>query len=180
MKTIISQIPSREALIKGEDALKIGYPWLALGAIIALESIINKQTKVLELGSGGSTIFWANNCKSVKSYETNLDKYNDVKKKTRYLRNVEITLCDRHGMTVGLKTQPKDYYDIILLNSDPARTRRLDLANLALPKIKPGGWLVINNYAKFGMGGFNYSKKPLLTFDELGFSGFGTKLVGRT
>jgi len=180
MKTIISQIPSRETLVNGEDALKIGYPWIASGAIIALESIVGKQTKVLELGSGGSTIFWAKNCKSVKSYETNAEWFKDVKQKTRNLWNAEVILGSRHQTTNGLKSEPNGGYDIVLVNSDPRHTKRLDLANIALSKIKIGGWLIINNYQRFGMGGFNYSGRPVLTFDELGFNGLGTKLVKKT
>jgi len=177
MKTIITQIPSHRALIRGQGALEIGYPWLPFGAIIALERIVNKNFNVLEFGSGGSTLFWAKNCKSVKSYETNADLYKDVRQKTRFLSNVEIVHTDRHGMTVGLISEPKQGYDLILINSDPIHSRRLYLANLALYKIKAGGWMVINNYQKFGMSTFNYSKKQVLTFDEIGFLGGGTRLL---
>lgn len=180
MKTIISQIPNREALIQGVGALKIGFPWLATGAIIALESIVNNKTKVLEFGSGGSTIFWAKNCKSVKSYETDAGIFKDVKQKIRNFRNVEVSLYTRHGTTHGLKYEPNGSYDIVLINSDPWRSIRLDLANRAWAKLKVGGWLVINNYSRYGMTGFNYSNKPVLTFDELGFNGHGTRLVQKT
>ena len=177
MKTILNDIPNREALLSEAGALKIGFPGLAPGAIMALESIVNKKMKVLEFGSGGSTLFWAKNCKSVKSYETNADLYKDVRQKTRFLSNVEIVHTDRHGMTVGLISEPKQGYDLILINSDPIHSRRLYLANLALYKIKAGGWMVINNYQKFGMSTFNYSKKQVLTFDEIGFLGGGTRLL---
>lgn len=177
MKTILNDIPTREALINGDGALKIGYPGLTSGAIMTLESIVNNKMRVLELGSGGSTLFWAKNCRSVKSYETNADLYKDVKQKTKYLRGVDLVLTDRHGMSVGLASEPKQGYDIILINSDPIHSRRLYLANLALFKIKAGGWMVINNYQKFGMSGFNYSKKHVFTFDEVGFLGGGTRLL---
>ena len=65
MKSIITKIPSREAFLKGEDTLKIGYPWLTYGAVIALEEVIKPDFKILEFGSGGSTFFFANNAESV-------------------------------------------------------------------------------------------------------------------
>lgn len=176
MKTIVTQIPSRNAFLRGEDTLKIGYPWLTYGAIIAIESRVNKEMKVLEFGSGGSTIFWANNCKSVKSYETNPEWYNNVKQKTEHLKNVEIVLCDRRGMSTGLKSEPDDHYDIVLIDSDPKRSRRLDLANNAVFKLKTGGWLIIDNYLKFGMSDFDYSKWQVFTFDEFHYRGLGTRL----
>lgn len=176
MKTIVTQIPSRKALIRGENTLKIGYPWLTFGAIIALESIVNKEIKVLEFGSGGSTIFWAKNCKSVKSYETNPQWYKDVKQKTENLKNVKIILCDRHGMSLGLKSEPDDSYDIVLIDSDPKHSRRLDLTNNAVSKIKTSGWLVIDNYLEFGMSDFDYSKWKVYTFDDFDWRGLGTRL----
>ncbi len=177
MKTIVTKIPSREAFLRGAETLKIGYPWLTYGAIIALELIVGKKMKVLEVGSGGSTIFWARNCQSVKSYETDPKWYKDVKAKTKNFKNVEIKLTDRHGTSVGLKNEPNEYYDIVLIDSDPKRSKRLDLANYAIPKIKLGGWLVIDNYLKFGMDLFDYSKWQVFTFDEFDYGGLGTRLL---
>lgn len=176
MKTIVTKIPSRRVFLAGQDTLKIGYPWLTYGAIIAVENIVNKEMKVLEFGSGGSTIFWAKKCKSVKSYETNPQWYKKVKQKTKNLNNVEILLCDRHRMSVGLRSEPDDYYDTVLIDSDPKRSRRLDLANMAVSKVKPRGWLIIDNYLRFGMNGFDYSKWQVLTFDEFHYTGLGTRL----
>ena len=177
MKNFFSQIPNFQTPFSKEDALKTGYPQLALGAIITLNSIVNGRMRVLELGCGGSTLFWAKNCRSVKSYETDPKWLENVAQKVRGLRNVEIVLADRHRMSLGLKSEPNASYDIVLINSDPRRTRRSDLANLAIPKIKSGGWLIVNNYLKSGMSGFNYPKMHVLTFDELNFPGLGTRLA---
>ncbi len=178
MKTIVTRITNRTTFIKGEDTLKIGYPWLTYGAIIAVEAIVNKKMKVLEFGSGGSTIFWAKNCQKVKSYETNPEWYKAVKQKTDSLdlNNVEIVLGDRRRMGRGLKSEPDSYYDIVLIDSDPKHSRRLDLTNNAVSKVKTGGWLIIDNYLKFGMDSFDYSKWQVFTFDEFHYIGLGTRL----
>lgn len=176
MKTVVSQILNRNAFVRGREVFQLGIPWLTCGAIIAIEDIINKEMKVLEFGSGGSTIFWAANCKSVKSYETNDKWYNLVKTKTEGLKNVELILKNRHGVSVGLSHEPDNYYDIVLVDSDPKRTKRLDLANNAISKLKIGGWMIVDNYQKFGMKDFDYSKWQVYSFDEIYYSGAGTRI----
>lgn len=164
--------------MKGEGFLEIGCPWLTFGAIIAIEHIVNKEMKVLELGSGGSTLFWARTCKSVKSYETDSKWYRIIRQKTekQKLGNVEIVLCHRRLMRIELRSEPDNYYDIVLIDTDPKRSKRLDLAYMAIPKLKSGGWLIIDNYLKFGMENFDYSKWEVYTFDEFYYNGLGTRL----
>jgi hypothetical protein len=69
MKTIISEIPRRYAWIKGRYTLEIGYPWISMGAILAIEGVLNHTHRVLETGAGGSTVFFAKRALSVRSYE---------------------------------------------------------------------------------------------------------------
>lgn len=175
MNTIINQIPNRESFDKGRDTLEIGYPWLTFGAIIALEAIINKEMRVLEFGSGGSTLFWAKNCKSVKSYETNPKWFADVKQKTDILNNVELILSTEH-LSFGLKTEPDNFYDVVLIDSDPKYASRLRLAKMSVPKIKVGGWLVIDNYLKWNLDDFDFSNWEVYSFDEFHYVGKGTRL----
>lgn len=177
MKTIISKIPSREAFFKGTDTLKVGYPWLAFGAIIALESIVNKKQKVLEFGSGGSTVFWAKNCKNVKSFETDEKWFKDVQKKLKRQKNIELLLRNQKQILRSLQSEPENHYDIVLIDIYPKHADRLTLANAAIPKIKPGGLLIIDNYEKFGMENFTYPKNwEIYTFDEFRYSGRGTRI----
>lgn len=176
MKTIISDITNHKDFLKGKWTLEIGYPWLSLGAIIALEGIVNKRLRVLEFGSGGSTIFWAKNCKNVKSFETNADWYQKVQQKVKRYRNVEIGLANEKQILRAITKEPDKHYDIVLVNPNLKEARRTLLAEAAVPKVKPGGWLVINNYGKYGMENFNYPKSEIYTFDNLKYSGRGTRL----
>lgn len=178
MKSIITKIPSREAFLKGEDTLKIGYPWLTYGAVIALEEVIKPDFKILEFGSGGSTIFFANNAESVFSFESNENWYNMVKKSlsTKKIKNVEIIYADRKTTSSTVKTFQDNYFDIILVDSDPQRSRRLQVANMAIPKLKIGGFLILDNYNKFGLNDFDYKNFEVYTFDEFKYTGNGTRL----
>ena len=176
MKTIITEIPSHEVLVKGAETLTIGYPWLSLGAILALEHVINKDFKVLEFGSGGSTVFWAKNCKSVKSFETDPRWFSKTKKILESYKNAKITLGTQEEILKAVEKENDNYYDLVLVDSVPSRNRRLLFANAAVPKLKIGGWLVIDNYNRFSMNDFNYSKWKVYTYDEFGWEGQGTRL----
>lgn len=176
MKTIISQVPPRNSFFRGEKTLEIGYPWLSFGAIIALEGIINKQLRVLEFGSGGSTIFWAKNCKSVKSFETNPVWFKAVNEKIKEFNNVELKLANETEILEAIRGDADRYYDIVLVDSYPGDVKRILLANAVLPKIKANGYLILDNYGKFGMENFVYPKCEIYTFDEFGYSGRGTRI----
>ena len=176
MKTLITDITNRKDFLNGKWALEIGYPWLSFGAIIALEGIVNKRLRVLELGSGGTTVFFAKNCKNVKSYETNADWYKKVMQKVRKYRNVEIGLGNHTDILRSVTKEPDRHYDIVLIDSDPRATDRFSLANAVISKVKIGGWLIVDNYWNFGMDKFNYPKSDILTFDDIVYSGRGTRL----
>lgn len=176
MKTILSKIPEYESLVRGDSAFILGYPWLSFGAIVELEHLVNKKMRVLEFGSGGSTLFWANNCESIKSFETNSRWYRKVKEKTKKYKNVEVFLANETQILDALKKEPNNYFDIILIDSDPKHDMKLLFANASAPKLKIGGWMVIDNYSRHGMNNFNYSNWRVYTFDEIGWSGSGTRL----
>jgi len=180
MKTIVSDIPSRKDFFMGKGTLEIGYPWLTFGAIIALENIINKDFKVLEFGSGGSTVFWAERCKSVKSFETNPEWYKNVLQRVGKFKNIDLVLATESEMLKEIENTPDNCYDLILIDSYPKDYARLLLANASAPKIKPNGWFVIDNYLKFGMGKFVYPASwDIYTFDEFRYSGKGTRICRR-
>lgn len=177
MKTIVSKITSRRSFLKGTDCLEIGYPWLSFGAIIALEGIVNKNLKVLEFGSGGSTVFWAKSCKSIKSYETNRTWFEKVREKVKVYKNVELKLSTEAQILKGIENEPNNYYDLALIDSNPKDTHRILLANAVLSKIKINGFLIVDNYFKFGMEKFKYPTSwKIYTFDAFSYSGQGTRI----
>lgn len=176
IKTIVNKIPNHEAFLTGERSLDIGYPWLTYGAIMALEGLVNKRFKVLEIGSGGSTVFWAKNCFNVKSFESDPAWYEKVSKKTRWNKNVEVVLANEAKTLKALSNEPDGHYSVILVDSNPKQVNRLSVANAVISKLKVGGYLIIDNYQKFGMENFKYPKSEIYTFDQLRYSGKGTRI----
>jgi hypothetical protein len=191
MRTIISNIPSWHGFMKGQDTLTVGYPWIALGAILALERLLEPSWRVLELGSGGSTVFWGRRCASVQSYETDLVWACDVREAVRGLP-VEVTYCPTvAAIAEQIAALPRHSVDLLVVDhADPERhaikrnPNRLPLAVAAMPVLKKGGFLLVDNYTCFGMQHFDWSGFTVFTFDEAGglgpkmrrYSGHGTRL----
>ncbi len=194
MRTILSQMPPWASYIKGQDTLKVGYPWLALGAILTLERIVEPTWRVLELGSGGSTLFWGRRCAHVQSYETDRGWADRVREAVKGLAHVVVTHCATAGeIAERVAAMPSRSVDLVLVDhADPARKaigrnpNRLPLTEAALPTVKPGGWVIVDNYDSFGMKAFDWSVfAKVFTFDEAGglapktrrYSGRGTRLA---
>jgi len=194
MRTILSQMPPWPAYIKGQDTLKIGYPWLALGAILTLERLVQPTWRVLEFGSGGSTLFWGRRCASVQSYETDRGWAERVRVAVKALKHVVVTHCATVGVIAEqIASMPVRSVDLVLVDhADPERKaigrnpNRRPLAEAVLPTLKSGGWLIVDNYDSFGMKEFDWSGfAKVFTFDEAGgiapksrrYSGRGTRLA---
>ena len=181
MESIISVMPNRRNFLKGKYTLKIGYPWLTYGAIIELEEILKPTFKVLEFGSGGSTVFFSRRCETVKTVDTNPLWTERVKSVLPNPSNVEL-ICASFDNTLEIaKSEPEEYYDLILVDSDPdpSYRNRLLLMQVCTSKIKMGGYLVIDNYDHRALKKFDYSPFRVYTYDGIRHSGRGTRICVR-
>lgn len=188
MKTIIDKITDYHSYFNGLDTLENGYAWLALGALLTLERLLTKKMDVLEFGCGGSTIFFADRCNSVKSLETDSKWQNMVNKKLGEdgYKNACVFYNSEEDTIKALSspTQVHEVYDVILVDSGWVRDEkenkrnpnRRKLFELSIPYLKTGGMLIIDNYQHYGMRNFNYEGFEVYTFDDIGYSGRGTKI----
>jgi hypothetical protein len=180
MRTIIRALPRRTKFLRGKDSLIVGYPWLTYGAIMALEQIEMSNFEVLEFGSGGSTLFFARRCLHVYSHETNSEWAEQVREAVVDRNNVMVE-CD-HLSDIEFEIQRSGLmYDLVLVDHKDdihRHTDRLPLAMAAVPRLKVGGWLVVDNYNAFGMNRFDYSAPmwDVYTFDDVRWKGRGTRL----
>src|SRR5262245_59661456 len=62
----------------GSSPLRAGVPWLSYGAIRRLHRDLRPEQRVLELGSGGSTVFFAQHCAHVCSAESDAIWHREV------------------------------------------------------------------------------------------------------
>jgi hypothetical protein len=70
-----------ETFIEGHECLKLGVPWVTKESIYELEKLLNKDDIVLEVGTGGSTIFFSERCYEVTAIETSGEWAESVRNK---------------------------------------------------------------------------------------------------
>ena len=177
MRTFIGSLPNRRNFVRGRFTLEIGYPWITPGSIMALEEILNKEMEVLEFGCGGSTVFFANRVKTIKSFETDFTWYTNTKKiADQSLYNIDLTCGTMQLFIAFIESEPDNKYDIVLIDSDPKVTNRLEIAKAVVPKVKPSGWIVVDNYERWGLGRFRPEGWKIYTYDDIRWNGGGTRL----
>jgi len=174
METIVSLIPSRNDFRRGNFTLEIGYPWISYGAIIAIEGLLKPDHRVLEFGSGGSTIFWSNRTNSVRSYENNRKWLRRVQNQLTK-NNVTFIFGDKDILIRCLCAEPNDYYTWILVDIDPYEFRGQMLRE-CVSKLKRGGGLIIDNYTESHLN-LDFGKGwSVRYFDQINYAYHGTKI----
>lgn len=76
----------------GTKCLENGVPWQVPDSIYKEDILLQNDDVVLEMGTGGSTIFLATRCKKVIAVETNFKWYQEVLKKIQELDLKNISL----------------------------------------------------------------------------------------
>jgi hypothetical protein len=190
MKSIIAELPEYRHYIKGKGTLDIGYPWLTIGAIVALEqTILQPHFRVLELGSGGSTVFWARRVAYVLSYETDPLWAERVRARLAELPNVcpvDVVNGTYRSGPAWVATLEDESFDLLLV--DHANQRRSKAGwryrtdrNLmgwpAMDKVKIGGWCVVDNYGMHEMEHTDWTGWKTYKHDARNYNGFGTLIA---
>jgi len=177
MKTIMSSVPERAEFVHGCRIVEIGYPWLTPGAIMALELLVNKELTVFECGAGGSTVFFAERCKSVVTLESDSAWAQIVKDRVAPFNNAAIyALKGTPEFLEFITALPDANYDLVSVDSNPLVTNRLILTNAVVPKLKINGWMIVDNYNEW-VRTFNYAGRwKIYTFDDFNWAGQGTRL----
>lgn len=80
------------AMKQNQSPLDRGEPWLSLAAIDELRNIVQPSARVLEYGSGGSTVFFAKHCHSVLTIEHDQQWHDLLKEKLSQLNIDNVNL----------------------------------------------------------------------------------------
>jgi len=123
-------------------------PWMVPSAVSHLAQIIRKDWKVFEFGSGWSTLWYAERSGTVTSVEHDPRWYDLVRLR---LRDQAISNCDLR--LLDLKTFPKciegfenDVFDLVIVDgSEEVQGDRLGCVAVSTPKVKQGGYLVLDD-----------------------------------
>lgn len=167
-----------DAEMYGRAALKNGWPWIVPDALDFLNEIVSPDWRVFEWGAGGSTVYFARNCQSVISIEHNTEWIDRVNKMLVGLDNVDL----RHvrGLPKDVKDRFRPYADAILefpdesfdlISVDGEASCRGWCVTNALPKLRIGGWLLLDNS--------NLIKRDFPDFERYDFDAIGLKWIGQ-
>lgn len=166
----IKDIP--EDHYKGERTVALELPWLTPESIIFLDNILKPHFKVLEFGSGGSTLFFSRRCQEVTSFETNpqwMDKMKDTIHEKSLNNIYYYPIEDYREICKG-----KDFDCILIDTADDAKVKRADLMHFSLGILKTGGLIIMDNYGSYTYNvPSEFSEKA---FDNVHWWGKGTKI----
>ena len=145
-------------IIYGRQALSKGEPWIVPESLRFLEGIIQPDWAVWEWGSGGSTIWFARNCKFTYSVEHGQKWFHWTRKRLQkeQLMHKARLICVPGDKETRVD-QPFRYYanvihdyimqyellDLVFVDGE-ASSRGWCVGN-AVKYLRPGGWLVLDN-----------------------------------
>jgi hypothetical protein len=129
-------------------SVRLELPWLGFRGVRALDSLLKQDFSVLEFGSGMSSLFFARRCRSLVSIETDRVWYDDMKRRftTKGVTNVDYRYRDPDAAELtDLGDLEDGSLDLVLVDS----TRRAETLRAALPKVRPGGHVYLDNSDAF-------------------------------
>lgn len=143
-------------------------PWILQEAVDFMTNSLEKESHVFEWGSGGSTAYFSNLVKHVTSIEYNPKWHEQVKffLSQNHIENVDLHLIlpqeikSVEPVSSNYRTNSPDhinshfadyvqvidkfednFFDLVLVDG----RARVDCINHSMSKVKPGGWLVLDN-----------------------------------
>jgi predicted O-methyltransferase YrrM len=163
----------RSFFLSFSKALHDGIPWLPFQVTAWLETYLKQDARVFEFGSGGSTVFFAQRVKNLYTVEHDRKWYELVthELKRRQFTNVEYLLREpQHAgsnppaeywdtyaneypnmsfeqYVKTIDEHPDHSFDLVLVDG---RARKFCIQH-AIKKIRPGGYLLLDNSTVAGL-----------------------------
>ena len=142
-------------LITRKAPVELELPWFAYAAIDFLNTYLDKEMRAFEFGSGGSTLFFAQHCKSVTGVEDNAHWCEIVAARLarRGVRNVDLrhvpvafTTEEAFAVSDYLQAVRQSVFDVIVVDGTEwtANVRPICF-HAAEEQIKAGGIIVVDD-----------------------------------
>jgi len=119
------------------------HPWIPPTATARISQHLSPAAQVLEIGAGMSTLWLAPRCRSLLSIEADRRWYERLAAilAQRGLRHVTLQHRWLAADMCDFSTVPDASLDLCMVDGGP----RLECARAALSKLKPDGWLYVDN-----------------------------------
>lgn len=116
-------------------------PWLKSDVVNYIDGILKKDFKILEVGSGGSSFWFATRTRKVISYEHNRNWYDTLKIKItkQGWKNIEL-IYDADYPKEGIR-RSGDSFDLIIIDGR-GRNKAIETTHQLL---KPGGYFILDD-----------------------------------
>lgn len=120
-------------------------PWMVGGAVRRLNQLMQNDWAVLELGSGRSTEWYARRSNRVLSLESDRSWLEDVvgALDRAGLSHATVEYTSGDYMVERVRRLPAQTIDVVIVDCDSAS--RLDCVVAARDKVRPGGYLVLDD-----------------------------------
>jgi hypothetical protein len=129
--------------------ISMGYrpvlPWLGYRAIQQLNHLIQPDWKMIEFGSGLSTVWFSQRCRQVVSVENCAEWHDKVSQDLhrRNIKNVEYLFKTQDDYS-ALPEYKDEQFEFILVDG----SERAKCAATAVKRLKPGGYIYLDNSDK--------------------------------
>lgn len=93
----MNEIKIQKDYWSGSKCVENQVPWMVPGSIHLLDKLCLPEDRVLEVGTGGSTFFFARRCKQVVAIETNYDWYSKIESEIEkiHFKNITYLYCNK-------------------------------------------------------------------------------------
>ncbi len=134
------------ATITGFLRLVFGYrpalPWIPRGALAIIQGHLKSNSRVLEFGSGMSSIWLAKHAGEVHTIDDNPEWYGIVTQRSASFRNITCALGRTEEEYASFMSDDKVGFDLIVVDG---AFRRSECVKQAIKMLKPGGMLYLDN-----------------------------------
>ncbi|MDF5731734.1 MAG: hypothetical protein PUP92_27940 [Rhizonema sp. PD38] len=138
-------------------------PWYTYPSIDYIKQLNFLEKEVFEYGSGYSSIFWAERCKSLVSVEDNEDWYNRIKIKLPV--NVDYYFINDTKSYINLILNNDKKFDVIIIDG----SHRYECAVVARDQLSETGMIILDN-SDWGEKTANFLRESdLIQVDMTGF-----------
>lgn len=185
------QIPIKiqEDFVEGTLCLQNEVPWQVPESIYKEDELLDSEDVVLELGTGGSTLFFARRCKEVIAIETSPEWYDQVQiaYKQKEIFNIKYSCVSEEDAICAFIVNDNNWDDVTVVSVDTQggynRSRFLDyILSEKMPKLR---MIILDNYGHEGLFPKHWNKNweedgwQVFTYNHERWAGNGTKILLR-
>jgi predicted O-methyltransferase YrrM len=173
----------RHNVLARRTPIDLGLPWFSYGAIDFLERFLRPEMSVFEFGCGGSTLFFAPRCATVRCVEDDAQWAALVRQRLSDAKLGNVTIVEHaFDFRQSASFERSQYlaevrsgkFDVIVVDGqDEDYTIRPRCFAAAEEQVNPGGIVVVDDSWRYRQLRTNHRAKRVEVFETVGPARFG-------